>query len=149
MVKQVSCNCNLEQNNLILNYRKRKSVIVKHSTEEVPYKVGKLDEETTEKNLKAGQKVQTEEVNTSIIRLNPVEKVKLDLGIPAINAMCTNYLVQEEKTHLEMIKITFTKAWDEISLGERIMTDYTKFCETKKEFASEYFLTANRQIRYF
>jgi hypothetical protein len=106
-----------------------------------------LDEETTEKNCKADPKVKTDKVNTSIIQLNPVEKVKLDLDIPAINAMCTNYLVQEEKTHLEIIKITFTKAWDEISLGERIMTEYTKFCETKKEFTSEYFLTANRQIR--
>ena len=97
--------------------------------------------------MKTDQEVKPEEVDTSMVQINPVEKVKLDLDIPAINAMCTNYLVQEEKTCLEIIKITFTKAWDEISLGERIMSDYTTFCQTKKEFTSEYFLTANRQIR--
>ena len=122
-------------------------MIVKHSSQEVPCKVDKLDEEITMKSVKTVQEVKTEEVDNSLVQINAVEKVKLDLDIPAINAMCTNYLVQEEKTHLEIIKITFTKAWDDISLGERIMTDYTKFCQTKKKFTSEYFLTANRQIR--
>ena len=120
-------------------------MIVKHSSQEVPCKVDKLDEEINMKSVK--NEVKTEEVDNSLVQINAVEKVKLDLDIPAINAMCTNYLVQEEKTHLEMIKITFTKTWDEISFGERIMTDYTKFCQTKKEFCSEYFETSNRQIR--
>ena len=97
--------------------------------------------------MRTDQEVRIEEVDTSLIQINPVENVKLDLDIPAINAKCTNYLVQEEKTHLEIIKITFTKTWDEISFGERIMTDYIKFCQTKKEFTSEYFETTNRQIR--
>ena len=61
--------------------------------------------------------------------------------------MCTKYLVQEEKNPLETIKIAFAKARDEISLGERIMTDYTKFCQNKKEFTSEYFEAGNRQFR--
>jgi hypothetical protein len=74
--------------------------------------------------------------------------VKLDIDIPAINAMCTKYLIQEENSHLETIKFTFEKAWDEISLGERIMTDYIKNCQTKKEFTSEFFQVVNRQFRY-
>ena len=130
-----------------MNYRKRKSVIVKHSSQEVPCKVDKLDEEITTKSVKTVQEVKTMEVDNSLVQIDAVEKVKLDLDIPAINAMCTNYLVQEEKTHLEIIKITFTKTWDEISFGERIMTDYITFCQTKKEFTSEYFETSNRQIR--
>ena len=122
-------------------------MIVKPSSQEVPCKVDKLDEEISTMSVKTVQEVKTEEVDNSLVQINAVEKVKLDLDIPAINAMCTNYLVQEEKTHLEIIKITFTKTWDEISFGERIMTDYTKFCQTKKEFTSEYFETSNRQIR--
>ena len=125
-----------------MNYRKRKSVIVKHTSQEVPCKVDKLDEEKSIKSVKTVQEVKTEVVDTTA-----VEKVKLDLDIPAINAMCTSYLVQEEKTHLEIIRITFTKTWDEISFGQRIMTDYTRFCQTKKEFTSEYFEISNRQIR--
>ena len=97
--------------------------------------------------MRAEEEVKTEETKRSIGKMNPFEKVKLDIDIPAINAMCTKYLVQEEKTHLETIKIAFAKAWDEISLGERIMTDYTKFCQTKKEFTSEYFEAGNRQFR--
>ena len=86
-----------------------------------------------------GQEVKTEEVDNCFVQINAFEKVKLDLDIHAINIMCTNYLVQEEKSHLEIIKTPFTKTWDEIIFGERIMTDYTKFCQTKNEFTSEYF----------
>ena len=93
------------------------------------------------------EEVETEEIDNIIAEVNSLEKVKLDIDIPAINAMCKKYLVQEEKTDLESIKITFSKAWDEISLGERIMTDYTKFCQTKEEFTSEYFEAGNRQFR--
>jgi hypothetical protein len=97
--------------------------------------------------MRTDEEVKAEELDSSIAQISPFEKVKLDIDIPAINAMCTKYLVQEEKTHLETIKITFSKAWDEISLGERIMTDYTKFCQTKEEFTSEYFEVGNRQFR--
>ena len=97
--------------------------------------------------MRTEEEVKTEETKRSIGQMNPFKKVKLDIDIPANNAMCTKYLVQEEKTHLETIKITFSKAWDEISLGERIMTDYTKFCQTKEEFTSEYFEAGNRQFR--
>ena len=91
--------------------------------------------------------VKTDKIDTTIAQINPFHTVKLDIDIPAINAMCTKYLVQEEQTHLETIKITFSKAWDEISLGERIVKDYTKFCQTKEEFTSEYFEAGNRQFR--
>ena len=108
-----------------------------------------MDEEVFEENVKPYQDVKEEELEeNTILQRKPVENIKLDIDIPAINAMCTKYLIQEEKTHLETIKITFEKAWDEISLGERIMTDYTRFCQTKKEFTSEYFQVGNRQFRY-
>ena len=97
--------------------------------------------------MRTEEKVKTEKIDNTIAEINNFEKVKLDIDIPAINAMCTKYLVQEEKTHLETIKIAFAKAWDEISLGERIMTDYTKFCQTKEELTSEYFEAGNRQFR--
>ena len=97
--------------------------------------------------MRTEEKVKTEKIDNTIAEINHFEKVILNIDIPAINAMCTKYLVQEEKTHLETIKIAFAKAWDEISLGERIMTDYTKFCQTKEEFTSEYFEAGNRQFR--
>ena len=53
--------------------------------------------------------------------MKSVEEVKLDIDIPASNAMCTKCLAKEEKNHLEMMKISFSKALDEISLGERII----------------------------
>ena len=37
--------------------------------------------------MKTDQEVKPEEVDTSMVQINPVEKVKLDLDIPAINAM--------------------------------------------------------------
>ena len=86
-----------------MNSRKRKSVIVKHSSQEVACKVDKLDEEITTKSVKTVLEVKTMEVDNSLVQIDAAEKVKLDLDIPAINAMCTNYLVQEEKTHLEII----------------------------------------------
>ena len=97
--------------------------------------------------MRTEEKVKTEKIDNTIAEINHFEKVILSIDIPAINAMCTKYLVQEEETHLETIKITFSKAWDEISLGERIMTDYTKFCQTKEEFNSENFEAGNRQFR--
>jgi hypothetical protein len=129
------------------DFRKRKSVIVKHSSPKVPFTIEELEEEVIEKKLITDEDVKTENIESSLAEINPFEKVKLDIDIPAINAMCTKYLVQEEKNHLESIKVTFSKAWDEISLGERIMTDYTKFCQTKEEFTSEYFEAGNRQFR--
>ena len=80
--------------------------------------------------------------------VNSPESVKLDIDIPAINAMFTNYLVQEEQSHLQKIKITFDKSWKEINHGERIMNDYIKCCQTKREFSSDFFHLANRQYRY-
>ena len=74
--------------------------------------------------------------------------VKLDIDIPALNAMFTNYLANEEKEHLKMIKITFDKSWKEISHGEKIMNEYIKFCQTRKEFSSDFFHICNRQYRY-
>ena len=76
-----------------------------------------------------------------------VEKVKLDIDIPVMNAMCTEYLAKEEKTHLEIIKISFSKALDEISLGERIISEFTQFCQTKQEFGPGFFESVNRQFR--
>ena len=64
-----------------------------------------------------------------------------------MNAMCTEYLAKEEKTHLEFIKISFSKALDEISLGERIISEFTQFCQTKQEFGPEFFESVNRQFR--
>ena len=52
--------------------------------------------------------------------MKSVEEVKLDNDIPDSNAICTTCLAKEEKTHLEMMKISFSKAFNEISLGERI-----------------------------
>ena len=76
-----------------------------------------------------------------------VEKVKLDIDIPVINAICTKYLANKEKAHLEMVKISFSKAVDEISLGERIISEFTQFCQTKQEFGTGFFESVNRQFR--
>ena len=97
--------------------------------------------------MKTDQEVKSEEIDNSLVHINSVEKVQLDLDIPAINAVCSNYFVWEDQTHLEIIMITFTKTWYEINLGERIMTDYIKFCQTKIEFDHEYFKITGRQIR--
>ena len=80
--------------------------------------------------------------------VNSPGSVKLDIDIPAINAMFTNYFVQEEQSHLQKIKLTFDKSWKEINHGERIMNDYIKCCQTKREFSSDFFHLANRQFRY-
>jgi len=111
--------------------RKRKSVIVKHCSVKVPLKSEQFAEEPL--------MINDEDIDA--------EDVKLVIDIPAINEMCTNYLVLEEKSHLEVIKVTFEKAWKEISHGERIMNDYINFCQTKKEFTSDFFHLANRQYR--
>ena len=82
-----------------------------------------------------------------IIEINPIEKVKLDINIPAVKAMCTNYLVQEEKSYLETIKITFEKSWREINHWEGVIADYISCCQTRKEFSPDYFHHANKQYR--
>ena len=129
--------------------RKRRSVIVKHCPPKIPFKIEKEDEEVFEENMKTYKDIKEEEIEGNIIlQRNPGEKVKLDIDIPAINAMCTQYLIQEENRHLETIKFNFEKAWDDISLGERILRDYIKHCQTKNEFTSEFFQVVNRQFRY-
>ena len=89
--------------------------------------------------MRTEEKVKTEKIDNTIAEINNFEKVKLDIDIPAINAMCTKYLVQEEETHLETIKINFQKH------GMRLVLE--KFCQTKEELTSEYFEAGNRQFR--
>ena len=48
--------------------------------------------------------------------MKPVEDFKLDVFIPASNAICTKHLAPEEKNLLEKIKIYFSKSWDKISM---------------------------------
>ena len=79
--------------------------------------------------------------------MKPVEDFKLDVFIPAINAICTKHLAPEEKNLLEKIKIIFSKSWDKISMWERLMTDYIMFCQTKEELNPESFEATNRQFR--
>ena len=139
---------NIKSDNLLglkpVYCRKRKSVIVKHCSVKVPFKSEQVAEETLMIN---DEDIDAEDVIDTIRKILPPEVVKLVIDIPAINEMCTNYLVLEEKSHLEVIKVTFEKAWKEISHGERIMNDYINFCQTKKEFSSDFFHLANRQYR--
>ena len=125
-------------------------MIVKHCSREIPIKIEKFDE-VFEVIVEAGEPIKEEDDgDDTFLRRYAVEKVshvKLDIDIPAINEMCTKFLIQEEKYYLDSIKCTFEKAWDEISLGQRIMGDYMKFCETKKEFSPEYYEVGNRQFR--
>ena len=53
--------------------------------------------------MRTEEKVKTEKIDNTIAEINNFDKVKLDIDIPAINAMCTKYLVQET------IKINFQK----------------------------------------
>ena len=50
--------------------------------------------------MRTEEEVKTEEIYRNLEAINPFEKVKLDIDIPAINAMCTKYLVQEEEKTL-------------------------------------------------
>ena len=58
-------------------------------------------------------------------------------------------IVQEERRHLQQIKLTYETAWYEVNLGEDYMKDYIKFCQTKKDLPKDFFLSSNRQLRYF
>ena len=71
----------------------------------------------------------------------------LDIDKPAVYAMCTKYMVEEDNGYFDKIKICFEKSWNEISLGQRIMKDYMRSCQTKEGFSAEYFDTGNRQFR--
>ena len=114
-------------------YRQRKSVIVKHCSRH---------------SQGAFNHVQDDQENGTICDIiKSSGSVKLDIDIPAINAMFNNYLVQEEKSYLQIIKLTFDKSWKEMNHGERIMNDYIKCCQTKREFSSDFFHLANRQYR--
>ena len=105
---------------------------------------------TKEENLvkKNQHKVMENELECIDDGRRPHETMRLDIDIPAINAMCTNYLLQEERCHLESIIITFDKAWKELNHGERIVGDYIKFCQTRKEFSPDFFHLSNRLHRY-
>ena len=78
-----------------------------------------------------------------------VENIKLDISSPAMIRLGLQILVQEEKAQLEKIKLTFNNSWREISLGERFMRDYMNFCQTKKEFTPDFFLSIAKQVRYY
>ena len=78
-----------------------------------------------------------------------VKKVKVDIDIPAIRTMCMKIFVQEERDYLRNIKQTFETSWDKVSLGESFMKDYIDVCKTKKDFTSDFFLSTNKQLRYF
>ena len=76
-----------------------------------------------------------------------MDDMQLCFDIPAISSMCRQYLVQEELTYLTTIQHTFQQTWGQINLGERIMTDYIRFCETKKDFSFEFIQLCNKQVR--
>ena len=75
------------------------------------------------------------------------KQMKLDIDFPAINIMCREIFVQEEKTYIEKIRYTFEKAWNEVSLGENFINEYMKVCQTKQDFSSDFFFSTNRQLR--
>ena len=56
-----------------------------------------LEEEITEKKLRTAVEVKTEKIDNTIAQISPFHTIKLDIDIPAINAMCTKYLVQKKK----------------------------------------------------
>ena len=99
----------------------------------------KFDEDLEEQNLDKNIDLPSQNVEAV--------SVQLSINIPAIDAMCTRYLIWEETNYLESIKLTFEQTWNEISLGERIIEDYIRFCKTKKEFSLGYMHMVNRQMR--
>jgi len=120
--------------------RKRKNVIVRTSSPKSPVeKVGKKNEEKTNE--------EEEEKENLIAQIQTFEYIKLDIDVPAIHEMCTKYLVQEERSHLETIKVTFSTAWQECSQGERPMAEYISCCQNKKELTPEFFQLCTRQFR--
>ena len=82
-----------------------------------------------------------------INQIKYMKGVKLGIDFPAINSMCTAYLVQEEKFYLETLKVTFEKAWLECNQGERLMNEYIYCCQKRKSFTSEFVLLCSRQFR--
>ena len=118
--------------------RKRKNVIIRTSSPKSPVeKVGKKNEEKTNE----------EEEENLIAQIQTFEDIKLDIDVPAIHEMCTKYLVQEERSHLETIRVTFSTAWQECSQGERPMAEYISCCKHKKELTPEFFHLCSRQFR--
>ena len=105
-------------------FRKRKSVIVKHCS----IKTGKLQAALVE----------------DVERDNPAAHI----DIPAISSMCSAFLIQEEQTYLNAVKITFCQSWSEINLGERVLQDYIRFCKTKKDFSLDFIKLCNKQMRW-
>ena len=80
--------------------------------------------------------------------IRTVDQMKADpVDVPALNALCTRYLAQEDKTHLETITAAFCAAWRENSKGERMMTEYISCCKQKKEFTKQFFHLNTRQFR--
>ena len=133
---------------MIQNYRKRKSVIVKHSSPKVPFKMEKTCEKDYSNIVEFDEDLEEQNPDKTIdLPSQYVKSVQLSIDIPAIDAMCTKYLIREETNYLESIKLTFEQTWNEISLGERIIEDYIRFCKTKKEFSLGYMHMANRQMR--
>ena len=110
--------------------------------------MGKTFEKYCSKMVEFEEDLEEQKLDTNLdLPSQYVEAVQLSIDIPAIDALCTKYLIREEANYLESIKLTFEQAWNEISLGERIVEDYIRFCTTKKEFSLGYMHMVNRQMR--
>ena len=124
----------------------RKNVIVKNCCRnfQVNFEnfVGRIDKKDQNRNMYG-------EDDNANAQIKTVEKMKPDLvDVPALNAMCTRYLAQEDKTLLETISAAFSAAWRENSKGERMMTEYISCCKQKKEFTKQFFHLNTRQFRW-
>ena len=73
--------------------------------------------------------------------------VAASIDIPAINSIITKYLIQEEQSYLDSVKMVFEQSWNAVNLGERVIEDYIKFCKTKKNFSFEFIHLCNKQMR--
>ena len=107
-----------------------------------------ISEEDYLKIIQFDEELEEEKLDKTIdLPSQYAEAVQLSNDVPAPDVMCTKYLIREGANYLDSMKLTFEQTWNEISLGERIIEDYIRFCKTKKEFSLEYMHMVNRTMR--
>ena len=97
----------------MIYFRKRKSVIVKHSSTKVPNKIEKLEENCVKTVIK-------DVGDDFILKKNYVQTLSegtLDIDKPAVHEMCTKYMILEDNGYLDNVKICFESSLRYLEFG--------------------------------
>ena len=78
---------------------------------------------------------------------NKYSNIRLDIDCAIFNGMGSSSFLQEANLYIEKTKDIFEKTKNEINLGQDHVTEFIKFCKTKRDFTAGFWKRVSMMMR--